>query len=257
MRVLLTGASGGIGAALARALASDGHVLLLQGRRQEQLETLRESLASAEHRVVLGDLTAVADRQRLTQIATEFRADTLCNNAGINQFSAFSETDIATLINTNVTGTLELTQALLPALLGQDSPRLVFIGSAFGAIGFPGYSAYCASKFALRGFAEALSREYADSPLRVHYFAPRATHTTMNDPRVTAMNAALGTATDSPEVVAKQVVAALRQERPRLQLGSPEAFQVRLNALAPGLVDRALRGKLPTIRKYMKEIKHA
>jgi short-subunit dehydrogenase len=257
MRILLTGASGGIGSALAHALAHDGHALLLQGRSLERLDILRAELAGEGHACVAGDLRSRDDRERVVATATEFGVDTLCNNAGINQFSAFPETAIAALIDTNVTATLELTQAMLPGLLTRKAPRVVFIGSAFGAIGFPGYSAYCASKFALRGFAEALAREYADSALHVHYFAPRATETAMNDRRVTAMNRALGTSVDTPESVARQVLAAIKRDRPRLQLGSAEAFQVRLNALAPAIVDRALRGKLATIQKYLKETSHA
>ncbi|MEE4280211.1 MAG: SDR family oxidoreductase [Halieaceae bacterium] len=256
MRILLTGASGGIGSALALAFARDGHTLLLQGRRMDRLEQLCASLPGDEHRSVAADLRSDSDRERLAAEAESFGIDTLCNNAGINQFSAFPDTDVAALIETNVTATLELTQRLLPQLLQREEPRVVFIGSAFGAIGFPGYSVYCASKFALRGFAEALAREYVDTALQIHYFAPRATDTAMNDPRVTAMNRALGTTVDTPESVARQVLEALKQARPRLQLGSAEAFQARLNALAPGLVDRALRGKLATIQKYLKETPH-
>lgn len=256
MRILLTGASGGIGAALARAFAAKGHFLLLQGRDETRLKALRDSLPRSACQLVLADLTLQDDRQRLCAAAVAHGVDTLCNNAGINQFGAFVESDIDRIIKVNVTATLLLTQELLPHLLLQTTPRLVIIGSAFGAIGFPGYTAYCTSKFALRGFAESLSREYADSALRVHYISPRATATAMNSPRVNALNAALGTTTDSPEVVAGRVLDALSRDTRRRQIGTTEALQSSLNAIAPSIVDRALRGKLPLIKQHFKEIKN-
>lgn len=253
MRVLLTGATGGIGAALAAAFLSDGHAVLLQGRNAERLEVLSTELGEGECDAIGGDINAAADRENIVEAARRFQVDTLCNNAGINQFGAFAETDIEPLISTNLTATLRLTQDVLPVILSRGSPKLMFIGSAFGAIGFPGYSVYCASKFALRGFAEAIAREYADTALRVHYIAPRATSTEMNDARVVAMNEDLGTATDTPQIVAAQVLKALKNERSRLQIGALESLQTRVNGIAPGVVDRALRGKLPTIKKYFKE----
>ena len=257
MRVLLTGASGGIGAALARAFAEQGHFLLLQGRDATRLAALKDSLGDAACESVLADLTVAEDRSRLCAAAIAHGVDTLCNNAGINQFGAFGESDVARIIDVNVTATLQLTQELLPQLLRQPRPRLIIIGSAFGAIGFPGYTAYCTSKFALRGFAEALSREYADSPLRVHYISPRATATPMNSARVNALNAALGTATDSAESVADRVLKALASDTRRRQIGTTESLQSSLNAIAPSIVDRALRGKLPLIKQHFKEMENA
>lgn len=256
MRVLITGASGGIGAALARALAAEGHFLLLQGRDEERLRALQFTLPESQCQIALADLTVEEDRQRLCNTAIAFGIDVLCNNAGINQFGAFTSTDVARIVEVNVTATMQLTQELLPQLLQQPQPRLIIIGSAFGAIGFPGYTAYCASKFALRGFAESLSRECADSPLRVYYLSPRATATTMNSSRVNALNESLGTATDTPEVVAERVLQALAGDVRRRQIGAVEAFQSTLNAIAPSIVDRALRGKLNTIKKHFKEIEN-
>lgn len=256
MRILLTGATGGIGSALARAFAAQGHALLLQGRNQTGLDALADAIKGTECITISADITQAEGRERLCKAAAEFAVDTLCNNAGINQFAAFEHSDIAMMMNTNVTATMLLTQSLLPILLQQQTARVVVIGSAFGAIGFPGYTAYCASKFALRGFAESLAREYEPSRLKVHYFAPRATSTSMNDDRVTQMNKEMGTATDTPEEVAQQLLSALNKGRPRLQIGTTERLQTRLNALLPGVVDAALRGKLPLIKKHLSESHH-
>lgn len=252
MRILLTGATGGIGSALARVFAADGAHLLLQGRNQERLDALVCELGDDRCLAVSADLTRAEDCARLIDAASGFDVDTLCNNAGINSFSSFANTDIAALINTNVTATLTLTQGLLPQLMSTSAPRVITIGSAFGSIGYPGYATYCASKFALRGFSEALQREYADTALEVFYLAPRATATPMNDARIDAMNHDLGNSTDSPETVAKAVLGALHKGRHRLQIGgSKEALQVHLNSILPGLVDRAISKQLPTIKQYL------
>lgn len=253
MRILLTGATGGIGNALAHHFAADGAHVLVQGRNQARLDSLVGELGEERCLAVAADLTLAQDRARLIDTAKNFGVDTLCNNAGINTFSPFVDTDIAALIDTNVTATMALTQELLPQLMSTPAPRVITIGSAFGSIGYPGYATYCASKFALRGFSEALRREYADTALEVFYLAPRATATPMNNARVDAMNRDLGNSTDSPETVAKAVLGALHKRRYRLQIGPMEALQVRLNSMLPGLVDRAISKQLPTIKQHFAE----
>ena len=126
----------------------------------------------------------------------------------------------------------------------------VNLGSTFGSIGYPGFSAYCASKFALRGFSEALRRELADTRVKVLYFAPRATRTSMNAANVVAMNDELHQAMDEPQEVAQQLLQAIRREDDEHYLGWPEKFFVRLNSLLPRVVDQALRKQLPIIQRF-------
>lgn len=258
MKILLTGATGGIGQALAKALAADGDYLLLQGRNRQRLEQLEKALGAEHCTTVVADLNNPQDREALVERAGEVGVDCLCNNAGINSFGPFSDVDVSGIIETNLSSTLLLTQALLPQLLSRDSARIVNIGSAFGAIGFPGYAVYCATKYALRGFSEALSRELADTGVRVHYFAPRATSTAMNAGSADALNQELGVSSDTPETVAKRILKALKSDRRRLQIGRKEALQTRVNALLPGMVDRAISDQLSTIKShYPKETSHA
>jgi len=160
------------------------------------------------------------------------------------------EDAIAELIGLNVTATLQLTHRLLPMLRRRERAVVLNLGSTFGSIGYPGFSAYCASKFALRGFSEALRRELADTHVRVLYVAPRATRTTMNGDAIIAMNADLGVTMDDPSVVASAVVKALRHEREEVYLGWPERLFVRLNQLLPRRVDQALRKQLPVIKRF-------
>lgn len=258
-RILLTGASGGIGEALAHALASRGATLLLHGRKSAALEALRQQLPNPEqHHCLCADLCHPQERRQLVNAPLLADGiDILINNAGTNQFAWLedqTEEQITAQIELNTLAPILLTRALLPTL---RTPGLIMnIGSSFGAIGYAGYSAYCASKFAMRGFSEALGRELEGSGIKVLHFAPRATRTHLNSPDVYAMNVALGTQTDSPDEVAEWAVASLEREQIRTWVGWPEKFFVRLNALLPGLVDRALAKQHSIISRFAHPLAH-
>ncbi|HRQ47711.1 MAG TPA: SDR family oxidoreductase [Rhodocyclaceae bacterium] len=252
-RALITGASGGIGLPVATALCRLGARVLLVGRRTEPLhETARTFPGQVE--VVQADMTERTGREAVASAAEDFGGlNCLINGAGINSFGLLEHQDedtIAALIGLNVTSTLQLTHRLLPTLRSADRAFVVNIGSTFGSIGYPGFSTYCASKFALRGFSEALRRELADTRIKVIYIAPRATRTALNSPSVVAMNRDLKVTMDPPERVAAAVLAAVHTEREETYLGWPEKFFVSLNGLLPRIVDRALRKQLPTIRRF-------
>jgi short-subunit dehydrogenase len=254
-RVLLTGASGGIGQALVEQLCAAGARLLLVGREIAALEPL-----AARHpgqlQLLAADITEPAGRDRVLMAARSFGGvNCLVNAAGVNRFSLLEAHDdeaIAALINLNVTATLQLTRRLLPLLREQPRALLVNLGSTFGSIGYPGFAVYCASKFALRGFSEALRRELADTRVKVLYLAPRATRTPMNSPAVVALNSELSVAMDDPQQVARQLLAAMQAEREELYLGWPEKLFVKLNGLLPKLVDQSLRKQLPVIQRFAK-----
>jgi short-subunit dehydrogenase len=143
-----------------------------------------------------------------------------------------------------------LTRRLLPTMQLQPSATIVNVGSIFGYLGYPGCTAYSASKFALRGFTEALRRELSDGPVRVLYFAPRATRTALNSDSLTALNDALGVAMDAPSQVADQLVRLLRRPVRERLLGMPEKVFARINQLVPALIDSGLRKRLAVIRDY-------
>ncbi|MGG2396594.1 SDR family oxidoreductase [Pseudomonas sp. SH1-B] len=252
-RALLTGASGGIGLALAERLASEGAHLLLAGRRLEPLQGLAQRYPQ-QIQLVQADISSHAGRDTLVAAAQNFGGlNCLINAAGVNRFALLeqqNEQELAELIGLNVTATLQLTQRLLPILRAQRRALLINLGSTFGTIGYPGFAAYCASKFAIRGFSEALRRELADTNVGVLYFAPRATRTAMNVPSVVAMNDELGVAMDDPQQVADELLQAIRREQEERYLGWPERLFVRLNGLLPRVVDQALRKQLPIIQRF-------
>src|SRR5690606_34615012 len=120
----------------------------------------------------------------------------------------------------------------------------------FGAVAYPGFAAYSASKFAIRGFSEALGRELADTGVKVHYVAPRATRTALTTDLSRAVNEELKVGMDSPDAVAASFERQLVTERRECTLGFRERVAAKLNGLLPGVVDGALRRQLPTIRRY-------
>ncbi len=255
--IVLTGASGGIGAAIARRLASGGARLVLGGRSAAAQHGLRDTLKSGDdaHLVVAADLASAAGRDTLREALRQLKrpVDALINGAGVNRFGLLGDSlpaDIEAQIATNLTAPILVTQLLLP-LLDPASGRIINIGSSFGGIGFPGFSTYCASKFALRGFTEALRRELGDSALQIAYLAPRATRTALNTAAVNAMNDALGNRMDAPERVAEIVERMLLSRRMRDRaIGWPERLFLRINAVFPALVDGALRKQLGVIKRF-------
>ncbi|MBN7798098.1 SDR family oxidoreductase [Parahaliea mediterranea] len=250
-RILLTGATGGLGRALAVRLADRDVELVLVGRKRAALDEQLGALPAGNHQSVLADIASV-DGRRAVVDAVGGSLDGLINCAGVNTFGLFADQcadDLERLLRVNVIAAVELIRDLLP-VLGQRKSLVVNVGSTFGTIGYPGYTAYCASKFALRGFTEALARELADSSVRVCYFAPRAIRTPMNDANIEAMNAELGNTMDTPERVADSLVKFLEQGRARRHVGWPERLFVTLNALLPGIVDGALAKNLPVIQRH-------
>lgn len=171
-------------------------------------------------------------------------------SAAFGLFAGQSAQSLEQLMQANLVGSMLLIHALLPLLERQPKASVAVLGSTFGSLAFPGFAAYSASKFGLRGLVEALGREYAGSTITFQYLSPRATRTDFNSAAVDAMNAELGVAHDPAERVAAALLAALRSGNPRLQLGWPERLFARLNGLLPELVDRSLRRQLPIVRRH-------
>lgn len=251
--VLLTGASGGMGRAIAQQLAAEGARLLLTGRDAVQLTGLERELA-ADTVTLAADIATASGRRLLVDAAAAAGVEIVIHNAGVQDFGLFQEQDSAALqcmLELNLCAPVLLSRELLPMLQRHDEAALVFVGSAFGSIGHPGFAVYCASKFGLRGFAESLRRELADGSVRVHYLAPRATRTELNSSSVVALNETFGTAMDEPSLVAGELMVLLADNRGAERfIGWPEKLFVRINGVWPRIVDAALAGKLSTIRRF-------
>ncbi len=258
--ILITGASGGIGSAIARELARRGASLILLNRDRDKLEKFAATLRAdgAQVSVLAGDLALPGEPARLIAAALVQAGsiDILVNCAGVQTFGLSADEaahDTAQLFQVNTVAPIMLTNALLPHMLQRGSGQIVNLGSIFGSIGFPCFAAYSASKFALRGYSEALRRELADSGIGVTYVAPRFTRTAFNRNAVNRMADALKMNQDEPEQVATRVVAAIEGDSRDRYLGWPEKFFVRLNAVLPRLVDASLTKQARLMRPFASE----
>ena len=176
--VLITGASAGIGEALARRMAAQGASLLLMARRVERLEALAAELAAggARVRVHAGDVTRAEDLEAAVAAATrEFgRLDIAIANAGFGvagRFEALTEADYLRQFDTNVLGVLRTLRASRSELL-RNRGSFVIMGSVAGYVGLPGSSAYSMSKFAVRAFADAMHGELHPHGVAVTLISP-------------------------------------------------------------------------------------
>ena len=253
--VILTGASGGIGEPLFAALTAAGAHVLAVGRNEVRLRALAQYVPAGALHNVVADVATAEGRARVLQAAHAMRPlpSMLVLGHAQSAFGLFQEQDpdaMARLLQTNLVAPMLLIRTLLPVLQTHDRAAVAVLGSTFGSLAFPGFAAYSASKFGLRGLTEALAREYADTPVRFQYLSPRATRTPFNTPAVDALNAELKTHSDDPAEVARQLVTALQRGTSRLQIGWPEKLFARLNGLLPGLVDRSLRTQLPAVRRH-------
>lgn len=185
---LITGGSSGIGLAIAKKLAAQGACVWILARREEVLQQALEEIKAAriDPGQEMGIIQAnIADREtvtsRLQQHIAQYGApDILINGAGITHPALFTDTPFSVfdeIMQINFQGTVNVTKTVLPAMIARGSGHLAIVGSGGGFIGLIGYSAYSASKFALRGFADVLRQECRPTGVKVHYIAPSDTQT--------------------------------------------------------------------------------
>lgn len=177
--IVLTGAASGIGARLAVQLAAKGASVALVDRDADGLEAVAArarayGTAISSHLLDVGDASAIAALPAAV-LAAHGRATVLINNAGVALAGTFEEAsleDFAWLMNINFWGAVRLTHAFLPMLRAEPAAQIVLLSSVFGLIGPPGQTAYAASKFAIRGFGEALRHELAETRIGVTIVHP-------------------------------------------------------------------------------------
>lgn len=250
MHVLITGATGGIGTAVAELLASLGFDLTLVARDPARLAALAAKLRRVGVSVteIAATLDSHTDFAALKEQAWDGNGpiDILINNAAINWFGHFTsmpDHDIEALIATDIVVPIRMTRAVIGDMQRGGEGIIVNIGSVFGSIGFAGFAVYSACKFAMRGFSEALRRELRGSGISVLYVAPRYTRTGFNEGAVERMARAAKMTVDEPAVVARHIVEAIIKKRPETIIGGSERIFAKLNGLIPRVVDRGMVGK--------------
>jgi short-subunit dehydrogenase len=244
-RAIVTGASSGIGRAIAVELARQGADVVIGARRQERLEQLATEVRRLGRRaeIVAGDVTDALVRQALLDCAQQQLGglDILVNNAGVAALGRFEDANpdrLQQIFEVDFFSLVELTRAALPLLKCGRRPLVVNVGSILGHVAIPHLSEYCAAKFAVRGFSEALRAELHGSGVGVLVVSPATVETEiwermLEETAPTAWRAPRGL---TPEAVAAATARAIRRGGREVFPGlEAKAFNF-LNRLCPSVV---------------------
>ncbi|MFT4663891.1 MAG: dehydrogenase/reductase SDR family protein 7 [Polaribacter sp.] len=251
--IWITGASSGIGAALAQYFAKAGGRLILSARRQPQLEEVKQSLNLPDENVLVlpldlglhDELPAKVD----LAMAHFGQIDYLINNGGISQRSLIVDTDFSVykrLVDIDYLGTVALTKAVLPVFIKQQSGHFSVVTSLMGKFSAPLRSGYCGAKHALHGFFDALRMEHEKDNVQVLTICPGFIHTDISMNALSADGSkqnSMDKATKgglSAEGCAAQIAKAIKQGKYEVLIGGKETFAVYLKRFFPRLLHRVV-----------------
>jgi short-subunit dehydrogenase len=250
---LVTGASGGIGADIARALAARGVRLVIAARKADRLEALATELRERHHvevHVFPADLSTTAGTAELASgiDAAGLTIDILVNNAGLGAWGQFAEStwhDAEYLMDLNMKSVVQLTAHFLPAMRARGFGHIMNVSSFVAFVSCPNFALYGASKAFVRNFSEALDHELRGSGVRSIAVCPGGTRTGFSDAAGQKLSR-LGERSLMPsDVVAKKSVAAMFRGRRTYIPGFPNALMAWLiqrfpRAWRPGIIGRAM-----------------
>lgn len=227
--VLVTGATGGIGQAIARAFAGRGAQVMVSGRRLDALHTLADELGV---RPVAADLSDRSEVSHLISAAGEI--DVLVANAalpGAGLLTGLSQSQIDQVLEVNLRAPIGLARGLLPGMIERGRGHLVFISSLNGRVASPQSSIYSAAKFGLRGFALGLRQDLREHGIGVSVVMPGF----VSDAGMFAdadVRLPLGVGTRTPEQVARGVIRAVEQNRAEIDVAP---LGLRIGAIVAGV----------------------
>lgn len=264
---ILTGASSGIGWELARLLVQGGASVIAVARRRERLQALRDAVmtqtsgtADRPSRGVLtaveGDITEPEVRQRVIDVAHEIgggRLDLLINNAGIGAIGSFesaTEQRMRRVMEVNFFAPVELTRLAIPLLKQGQAPVICNVSSVLGHRAVPDKSEYCASKFALHGWSDALRAELYPNGIQVTLVSPSTTRSEFFDAVIDSAprEKRWGLGSWPPDRVARATLRAIRRRRAEVILSCGGKLLVYADRVAPPLVNLAVASRRPEHR---------
>lgn len=251
-RVWITGASSGIGKAVAESLAQKGAHLVLSSRRESVLADLVKSLPGNEHHTIFP--LDVSNPQELAKKLTEKQElvgaiDVLVNNAGISQraltWEATPESE-RLLMETNFFGAVAAARAVLPGMMKRNNGSIAILSSPAGKFGFPLRSSYAASKHALHGYFESLQAELKDHEIKISFICPGRVQTDISKnalkgdgSKAMAMDERLARGITAEEC-ANVIIKALEKGTPEVYLGREQVL-IYLHRYAPWLFRRIVK----------------
>lgn len=254
--IWITGASSGIGEAMALALSRRGARLILSARRADELQRVatQTGLPASDILVLPLDMTDTTSLPaHVDTVIKQFgRIDFVFQNAGITQRCAVVDTELAVyerLMNVNFFGVVALTKAVLPHMLKQGNGHFVVTSSVAGKIGTKQRSGYCASKHALHGFFDALRAETQDAGLHVTIVCPGYIRTPISLHALGADGQVHGRMDENqqqgmaPEEFAQRLVNAVTHKKEEVYIGGSETYGIYLKRFLPGLLSKILRNR--------------
>ncbi len=239
--VVVTGGGRGIGRATAIEFAAEGATLLLAGRRMDALETAAAECRRAGGRAetVSCDVAKDEDLRGLVDAAIQGhgRLDVLVNNAGVvsgGRLDEIAMEDVGRMVGVNIWAPIRLTQIALPHMRQAKRGSIVNVSSVAGRVGMPFYATYCASKFAMRGFSEALRREVSPDGIYVMAVYPGPTATDLIE---NVEFDGLGMTIATAQQVAQAIVRGVQWKQSEVFIGLGESIMSRWNDAFPWTVD--------------------
>lgn len=252
--VWITGASSGIGEALAYQSAKQGAKLILSARRESELQRVKKACQLPENDILVLPLDLEEHdqlQQKTAQALAHFgRIDILINNGGISQRSMIINTDLSVykrLVDIDYLGTVALSKAVLPVFVKQKSGHFAVVTSLMGKFASPKRSGYCGAKHALHGFFDALRMEHQDDNIKVTILCPGFIHTNISVNALTSdgstqnkMDTATGSGM-SPEQCAIKIISAIENNKMEALIGGKETLAVYIKRFFPKLLHRIVR----------------
>jgi short-subunit dehydrogenase len=258
--ILVTGASSGIGEAIAKLFAQKGYRVSMGARRLERLQSVAGEINSAggDSLAVQSDLAIYEDIQRLvSETLNQFgQINVLVNNAGFGRIKWLEELDpmedIQAQIQINLITTILVSREVLPHMIQQRSGHIINMGSMGGLVASPTYTIYSASKFGVRGFTEALRREVGVYNVNVSGIYPGAVNTEFK--QHAGIDRKTGRTTPQslrlePEEVARAVLSMVNRPRRELIIPWQMRLSVWMNTLFPGIVDWIVENRFTRLER--------
>jgi NAD(P)-dependent dehydrogenase (short-subunit alcohol dehydrogenase family) len=259
--VVITGGGRGIGRATALEFAEEGATCVLAGRRMDALATAARECHHSGGRgeVVRCDVAIEGHLQALVDGAmSKFgRIDVLVNNAGVisgGRLDEIAPEDVERMTTVNVWAPIRLTQLVLPHMRAAKRGTVVNVSSVAGRVGLPYYVTYCASKFAMRGFSEALRRELARDGIHVMAVFPGPTATDLVE---SVDLGGLGMSLATAEQVGRAIVRGVRWREQEVFVGMGESIMSRWNDFFPWTVDmgvEVMRERMRTAVEHQRTV---